>query len=173
MNSSCRSPDLVALSKGLTGGTLPMGVTACTEAIHASFLGADKRSAFLHGHSYTGNPIACAAALASLDLLEREDTVARFAAMSAVYAARADELRATPGVSGVRWLGSVLAFYLGVGGYHAPVGREVQRRALARGLYVRPLGSVVYLMPPASLPLDALDGAVGALVEVAREVAGT
>jgi adenosylmethionine-8-amino-7-oxononanoate aminotransferase len=161
-------PDLVALSKGLTGGVLPLGVTATTEAIFRSFEGPDKRSAFLHGHSYTGNPIACAAALASLDLLE--GTVARLAAMSDVYAAAAGRLRALPGVSGVRWLGSVFAFELGHGGYFDPIGRVVQQRALARGLYVRPLGSVVYLMPPAALSQAELAEAVEVLEGVVRSL---
>src|SRR5690606_13658777 len=101
--------------------------------------------------SYTGNPIACAVALASLDVLDAEDTVGRFRAMEEVWRAEAPSFAAIPGVSNVRYLGGIFAFDVSgsAGGYHDPIGRQIQDAALSRGLYVRPLGDVVYLMPPA------------------------
>ena len=165
------SPDLVALSKGLTGGTLPMGVTAASEVIYDGFLGPDKRAAFLHGHSYTGNPIAAAAALASLSLVTTTDTPARFAAFEVVYRRWFDAVMARPRLTGPRALGGIFAFdVVGGDGYHDAVGPKIQAAALRRGLYVRPLGSVVYLMPPAALTLAELDTACEALLSAVDEV---
>lgn len=168
------TPDLLTMSKGITGGTLPLGATATTPAVFRSFLGADKRSAFLHAHSYTGNPIACAVANASLDLFAREGTVARFAAMSTTYAAHAPALRALAGVTDVRWLGSILAVTVGggPGGYHDPIGPRLQRAAFARGLYLRPLGDVVYLMPPAAISPEDLDRSVQIVGQSITDVMG-
>jgi adenosylmethionine-8-amino-7-oxononanoate aminotransferase len=157
-------PDLMCLSKGLTGGTLPLGVTVASDALYDGFLGASKREAFLHGHSYTGNPIACAAAVASLGLFRAEGTVGRFQAMTERWAAHAPAFAALPRARDVRWLGGVFALTLDGGvGYHDPIGGKVQRAALASGLYVRPLGDVVYLMPPACVTPDELDEALDRL----------
>lgn len=146
-------PDLMCLGKALTGGAVTLGATAVSAALFARFLGPTRREAFLHGHTYTGNPIACAAALASLDVIAAEDTVARFRRMEAGWAAAAPAFAALPGVAGVRYLGGMFAFDLvgGPGGYLDPVERRVHRAALAEGLYLRPLGNVVYLMPPSCL----------------------
>jgi adenosylmethionine-8-amino-7-oxononanoate aminotransferase len=165
-------PDLLCMSKGITGGSLPLGVTACRPAIFNAFLGDDKRSAFLHGHSYTGNPIACAAALASLSVFRDEDTLSRVARITAQYAAAAPSLSAIRGVTDVRWMGGILALNLAtdVGGYLDPVGRRVADAAFARGLYLRPLGDVVYLMPPYCSAGDDLAFALTALDAALRDV---
>lgn len=151
-------PDLMCLAKGLTGGMVTLGATAVRTPLFERFLGPTRREAFLHGHTYTGNPIACAAALASLDLLAEEGTVERFVRMGATFAAAAPGLAAIPGVADVRWLGGVLALDLGggPGGYLDPVERRVHKAALAEGLYLRPLGNVVYLWPPACVTDDEL-----------------
>lgn len=161
-------PDLIALSKGVTGGSLPLGVTACRGAIFDGFLGEDKRSAFLHGHSYCGNPIACAAALATLDLFEELDTVGRFAALEHRFTRALPAFARLPGVRDVRAIGGIFAYDLtgGPGGYLDPVGRRLQAAALARGLYVRPLGNVVYFMPPACITDAEVDEALRILHEV-------
>jgi adenosylmethionine-8-amino-7-oxononanoate aminotransferase len=165
------APDLLCMSKGITGGTLPLGATACTGELFRRFLGADKRTAFLHGHSYTGNPLACAAAVASLALMEERDTVGRFARLGAAYASWADRFRALPTVTDVRWLGGIFAMEVaGGGGYLAPVGAAVQEAALRRGLYCRPLGGTVYLMPPAALSDAEADFALSALHDAIAEV---
>ncbi|MFM2248423.1 MAG: hypothetical protein RL071_4498, partial [Pseudomonadota bacterium] len=167
------APDLMCVSKGITGGSLPLGLTIASEAIYASFLGEDKRSAFLHGHSYTGNPLACAAALASLELVAREQTPARFAAYAGVYRRWFGRLAAHPRLADPRALGGIFAVDVqGGGGYLDPVGRALQAEALRRGLYLRPLGSVVYLMPPACLSLDALDGVMEVVWETLCAVLG-
>lgn len=162
-------PDLLCVSKGLTGGLLPLGITAARPPVYEAFLGADKRSAFLHGHSYTGNPIACAVAVENLVVMRDERTVERLAAMASVYAAWTPP----PGVHHVRWLGSLFAFDLvdPDPGYHNPIGRRFQAAALRHGLYVRPLGPVVYLMPPAVVTDDELRWALQILHDVAIEIA--
>ncbi|MCA9571276.1 MAG: adenosylmethionine--8-amino-7-oxononanoate transaminase [Myxococcales bacterium] len=158
-------PDLLCMSKGITGGAMALGATGVRHELFELFLGADKTSAFLHGHSYSGNPLACAVANASLDLFEQEDTLGRVARMDAVYAARSEELAALPGVRDVRHRGALLAFDLdgGPGGYLDPIGRRVQRAAMAEGLYVRPLGHVVYLWPPACVTEEELQWAIDVL----------
>lgn len=164
-------PDLLCMSKGITGGALPLGATACTPAIHDLFLGDDKRTAFLHGHSYAGNPIACAAALASLDLFETEDTLARVARIEALWREHLPRFAALPGVRNVRCRGLFFAFDVehGPGGYLDPIGARIQAAALQEGLYVRPLGHVVYLLPPVCVSEDDLRWAL----EVLREATAT
>ena len=166
-------PDLLCMSKGLTGGSIALGATAVSERLFQTFLGDDKRTAFLHGHSFSGNPICCAAALASLQLFETEGTLARAAEVASAFAAWAPRFSAVEGVSEVRWLGGVFAFNMegGPGGYLDPIGRRVQLSALEQGLYVRPLGDVVYLMPPFCLSTPELEGALSTLLQTVVEEA--
>ena len=142
------SPDLICLSKGITGGFLPLGVTAATEEIFEAFRSEDRRRTFFHGHSYTANPLACAAARASLRLLD-DDCAIRRAAIETAHRDALDRLSSHPRVSGARVLGTVAAFDLDAGaGYLSPVGRELAAFARGEGILLRPLGNVVYLMPP-------------------------
>ncbi|MFM7087679.1 MAG: adenosylmethionine--8-amino-7-oxononanoate transaminase [Cyanobium sp.] len=156
-------PDLIALSKGLTGGFLPMGVTLAREAIHAGFLGSDPAVTFYHGHSFTANPLGCAAALASLDLLEAEPQ--RYRTMAERHRPHLQELATHPAVRHPRLLGGIAAFDLAVErpGYLHPLGRSVQRRALEQGVFLRPLGQVVYLLPPLCTSDAQLQRCYGAL----------
>ncbi|MCB9765584.1 MAG: adenosylmethionine--8-amino-7-oxononanoate transaminase [Alphaproteobacteria bacterium] len=165
------SPELVCLSKGITGGALALGATVCTDAVYRRFLGDRKLDAFLHGHSYTGNPIACATALASLALFEEEQTLARVAALEARYAAQAPALAALPGVTNLRFMGSILAFEVegGPGGYFDPAGARVCDAALARGLFLRPLGNTVYLLPPLCTTPDELGWCLDVLAAAIQE----
>jgi adenosylmethionine---8-amino-7-oxononanoate aminotransferase len=142
-------PDIVCLSKGLTGGTLAMGVTACSQKIYEAFLSDDKSRTFFHGHSYTANPIACAAALASLDLLEKETCVAQIQGLETANRQFALRL-ADRNIRNLRTLGTVLAFELnqGTDGYLNPAGRDIHQSAMNEGIFLRPLGNTVYIMPP-------------------------
>jgi len=156
-------PDLIALSKGLTGGFLPMGVTLAREALYEGFIGPAAERTFFHGHSFTANPLGCAAALASLDLLERDpgryrDLEARHRPHIEALAARADVVRP-------RLLGSIAAFDLAVEspGYLHPAGRRLQRLALAEGVFLRPLGQVVYLLPPLCIEETQLEQCYAAI----------
>ena len=149
-------PDLVALSKGLTGGFLPMGVTLTSAAIHAGFIGSEPALTFFHGHSFTANPLGCAAALASLDLLEADP--GRYQRMEERHRPHLEALAAHPAVRHPRLLGSIAAFDLAVAdpGYLHPQGRRLQQLAMEHGVFLRPLGDVVYLLPPLCISNDQL-----------------
>ncbi|MBL0940064.1 MAG: adenosylmethionine--8-amino-7-oxononanoate transaminase [Gemmatimonadaceae bacterium] len=141
-------PDLLCMSKGLTGGVLPLGATAATEDIFDAFRSEDRRKTFFHGHSYTANPIACAAALASLQLFDEEceDDRVRIEVAQATHLA---ELRGVRGVKAVRHIGTIGAVELEAGeGYLSEVGRELAAFALQEGVLIRPLGNVAYCLPP-------------------------
>ena len=141
-------PDILCLSKGITGGFLPLGVTAVREEIFEAFRSEDRRRTFFHGHSYTANPLACAAARASLRLLD-DDCASRRAAIETAHRDALDRLSSHPRVRDPRVLGTVAAFDLEAGaGYLSPVGRELEGFARREGVLLRPLGNVVYLMPP-------------------------
>jgi len=157
------SPDLIALSKGLTGGFLPMGVTLAAERLYQGFISETPAHTFFHGHSFTANPLGCAAALASLDLLQQQPE--RFQQFEARHTPLLQALSAHPRVSKARCLGTVAAFDLdaGDGGYLNPVGKVVQRLCLERGVFLRPLGSVVYLLPPLGISDRQLAKCYGAL----------
>ena len=144
------TPDLVCLSKGLTGGFLPMSMTVAREAIFQEFLGHDLTRAFLHGHSYTANPLGCAAGLASLDLLEAAECQARVAAIGALHRGRLDEMATRANVARTRICGTIAAMdVIGDGeGYGAGIGPRLKAAFLERGLLLRPLGNVLYLLPP-------------------------
>ncbi|CAA7626512.1 adenosylmethionine--8-amino-7-oxononanoate transaminase [Magnetospirillum sp. UT-4] len=142
-------PDLVCLSKGLTGGFLPLSMTVAREFIHQAFLGTDIARAFLHGHSYTANPLGCAAGLASLDLLEAPECGARIGDIEAIHRQRLAGLAARHAqLSRPRVTGTIAAFDLPGDGYASAIGPTLKKRFLERGLLIRPLGNVVYLMPP-------------------------
>ncbi|MEO0600210.1 MAG: aminotransferase class III-fold pyridoxal phosphate-dependent enzyme, partial [Myxococcota bacterium] len=163
-------PDITCLSKGLTGGSIAMGVTACRSHVFEAFLGEGLRHAFLHGHSFTGSPIACAASLASLRLFETENTLDKVAAMASAYDAAAGPLRDMAGIDDVRVRGGIFAFDVagGPGGYLDPVGRRICDRAFAEDLYVRPLGNTLYLVPPYCTTPDEIAWAVDVLTRATR-----
>jgi adenosylmethionine-8-amino-7-oxononanoate aminotransferase len=165
-------PDLLCLSKGLTGGFLPLSAVLATQDIYDAFLDDSRERAFLHSHSYTGNPLACAAALATLDIFEHDGVLARNQATAAKMAALAAGFNAHPQVADVRQAGMVVAFELTRNGdkhtsfpANARVGLRAYRAALARGVVLRPLGDVLYWMPPYCVD----DGQLELLAQVTRE----
>ncbi len=149
-------PDMVCLSKGLTGGFLPLSMTVATDDIWRAFLGQSIDRAFLHGHSFTANPLGCAAGLASLALLRSTDCQTRIAAIEAVNRTRLADLARRPPSRGAviarpRICGTIAAFDVagqGDAGYGAAVGAVLKKAFMARGLLLRPLGDVLYLLPP-------------------------
>jgi adenosylmethionine-8-amino-7-oxononanoate aminotransferase len=142
-------PDILCMSKGITGGFLPMGATAVREEVFAAFVSPDRRRTFFHGHSYTANPLACAAARASLRLLRDDGCTRARAAIEAAHVDGLARLAVHARVRGPRVLGTVAAFALdGGSGYLSPVGGDLAAWAFERGVLLRPLGDVVYLMPP-------------------------
>ncbi|MEY4430338.1 MAG: adenosylmethionine--8-amino-7-oxononanoate transaminase [Cyanobacteriota bacterium] len=141
-------PDLMALSKGLTGGFLPMGVTLASERLYRGFISDTPSHTFFHGHSFTANPLGCAAALASLDLLQHNPE--RYQQFEARQRPLLEQLSGHPLVKRVRCLGTMAAFEVeaGAASYLNPVGRQIQRLCLEQGVFLRPLGNVVYVLPP-------------------------
>jgi len=150
------APDLLCLSKGLTGGFLPLAAVLASQTIYEGFLDDSRERAFLHSHSYTGNPLACAAALASLDIFEGDGVLERNRATAAHMATLAAQVGAgSRHVADVRQAGMVVAFELARDGARDTpfdpalrVGLRAYRAALERGVLLRPLGDVLYWMPP-------------------------
>ena len=149
-----QEPDMFCLSKGLTGGNMPLSLTTCTEAIFQAFWSDDKLKALFHGHSFTANPLACVTALASLDLMEQDQTWTQIAWLEQEHAAFVAYLQKNypEQVSWPRHQGTILAFELQTPqyptGYFNPVRDKIWQFFLERGLLLRPLGNTVYLMPP-------------------------
>jgi adenosylmethionine-8-amino-7-oxononanoate aminotransferase len=152
-------PDLMCLSKGLTGGFLPMGVTLASDAIYQAFYSKDRSKTFFHSTSYTGNAIACAAAVANLEVWEREPVSARITAIAQHHSGAMPALRDNPSVVDVRRLGTILAVEIAVpdGGYLAKLGPKLNRFYLENDVLLRSLGNVVYVMPPYCTSSNELD----------------
>ncbi|WNJ31762.1 adenosylmethionine--8-amino-7-oxononanoate transaminase [Xanthomonas translucens pv. undulosa] len=148
-------PDLLCLSKGLTGGFLPLSAVLATQHLYDAFLDDSRERAFLHSHSYTGNPLACAAALACLRIFQQDDVIARNRSTAETLRALSAPFNDHPHVADVRQAGMVVAFELTRNGDKrtpfaagARVGLCAYRAALQRGVVLRPLGDVLYWMPP-------------------------
>ncbi|HXU47441.1 MAG TPA: adenosylmethionine--8-amino-7-oxononanoate transaminase [Candidatus Binatia bacterium] len=143
-------PDLMCLSKGLTGGVLPMGATLCGDAIYDAFRSEDRTHTFYHGHSYTGNPIAAAAGAASLKIFEEEPVFERIATISKIHKERLAEIRNHPAVGDARAIGTMAAVELRAddAGYFSKLKPQLYKLFIESGVLLRPLGNVVYILPP-------------------------
>jgi adenosylmethionine---8-amino-7-oxononanoate aminotransferase len=152
------APDLMCVAKGISGGYLPLAATLTTERIYEGFLGRHEEfRTFFHGHTYTGNPLACAAALATLDVFESERTLERLAPKIELLGALLDELVAPlPTVAEVRRRGFMTGIELARFPAESRMGHRVTLAARRRGAIVRPLGDVVVLMPPLSIAAHEL-----------------
>jgi adenosylmethionine---8-amino-7-oxononanoate aminotransferase len=160
------APDLLCLAKGLTGGYLPLAATLATERIYEGFLGAaEEQRTFFHGHTYTGNPLACAAALASLEAFESERTILRLQPKIRLLGELLEEVAQMPEVAEVRGRGFMVGIDLGEHDPALRMGHRVTLEARRRGAIIRPLGDVVVLMPPLSIS----KGDLRRLVEITRE----
>lgn len=163
----CKSkPDIICLSKGLTGGFLPLGVTVCSDKIHSAFLTSDKTKTFFHGHSYTANPIACSAALASLDLFESEKTMERIAAISVSMQKAKVRFEDHPGVKEARSLGTIFAVEIKTPEateYLNPLAESVHAFFIERGIILRPLGNILYVLPPYCITKEELEKVMDAI----------
>jgi adenosylmethionine-8-amino-7-oxononanoate aminotransferase len=145
-----RRPDLIALSKGLTGGTLPLGVTAVSQRVYEAFEGGGPERTFYHGHSYTANPIACAAANASYRLLQQRDCQTSIARISRSHADFVMKIHNHRRVRDARSLGTILAVEVEAGEtrYDNQIADDMYSYFLDRGILLRPLGNVIYTVPP-------------------------
>src|SRR5262245_43342782 len=153
------TPDLMCLSKGLTGGFLPMGATLASAAIYDAFYSADRSKTFFHSTSYTGNAIACAAAVASLEIWEREPVAERVVTIAQHQGQAMERFRGRPHVKNARHCGTIAAIELDVpdGGYFAGLGPKLNRFYLERDVLLRTLGNVVYVLPPYCITPSELD----------------
>lgn len=150
-NYLTHKPDIICLSKGLTGGYMPLGVTSCAQFIYNSCVSDDKTKTFFHGHSYTANPTACSAGLASLDLMEKEETWAQIRMISSANQAFAVKLKNHPKLKDLRVQGTILALEINTEEhthYLNNASESIAGYFLKKGVIVRPLGNVLYLIPP-------------------------
>jgi adenosylmethionine-8-amino-7-oxononanoate aminotransferase len=152
------TPDLMCVAKGLTGGYLPLAATLATEEVYRSFLGEFAEfKTFFHGHTYTGNPLACAAALATLDVLESERVLERLGdKIDLLGTLLAEHVAPLPAVGEIRHRGFMTGIELAGYPYEERTGHQVTLAARERGAIIRPLGDVVVLMPPLSISDDEL-----------------
>jgi adenosylmethionine-8-amino-7-oxononanoate aminotransferase len=167
------TPDIICLSKALTAGYLPLGATVVTAAVFDAFLSEDREKTFFHGHSYTANPLACAVAIASLELFAEEPVLERVARLERQLRAGLEPLRALPHVAGVRVIGGVGAVELASArpGYLDATGPRLMQAFLDRGLLLRPLGNVVYFMPPYVIAESEAEWALRQIAEVIENTA--
>jgi adenosylmethionine-8-amino-7-oxononanoate aminotransferase len=160
------APDLLCLAKGLTGGYMPLAATLTTERVYEGFLGApEEQRTFFHGHTYTGNPLACAAAIASLDAFESERTILRLQPKIRLLRELLDQIASMPWVTQVRGRGFMIGIDLGKHDPALRVGHRVTLEARRRGAVIRPLGDTIVLMPPLSIS----KGDLRRLVEIVGE----
>jgi adenosylmethionine---8-amino-7-oxononanoate aminotransferase len=162
-------PDFLCLSKGITGGYLPLSVVMTRDAIYSAFLDDATARGFLHSHSYTGNPLACRAALATLDIFAQDDVIAANRERAAKIATRLVPLANHPQVRHFRSRGMIFAFDVEA---DPGFGRRYYRAALERGVLMRPIGNTVYTMPPYVLGDEEIE-LLGSVVEVALQEALT
>jgi adenosylmethionine-8-amino-7-oxononanoate aminotransferase len=163
------APDLLCLGKGLTGGYLPLAATLATERIYEAFLGdPDEARTFFHGHTFTGNPLACAAALASLEVFEREATLLRLQPKIRLLGELLSAVAKMPEVADVRGRGFMVGIDLGDHDPALRLGHRVVLEARARGAIVRPLGDTIVLMPPLAISKQDLQRLVEIVAESIR-----
>jgi adenosylmethionine-8-amino-7-oxononanoate aminotransferase len=169
MRAGWRDARLLCLAKGLTGGMLPLAATLTTPSWFERFVSDDRARAFFHGHSFTASPLGCAVARASLALCRENDTPAELDALGIRIEERLrSRLGARANALNLRRRGGIVALDLASGGgYLAPAALELRARALERGVLLRPLGEVLYAMPPASTSADQADLVADTLAELA------
>ena len=173
------TPDIICLSKAITGGYLPLGVTAATERVYDAFLSTDRTRTFFHGHSFTGNPLACALAIASLDLIHETHAVEKVGRIEGWLRRGLEPLVSHPAVGDVRVIGGVGIVELvsdkatkSAGGYLDDVGPKLTKAFLDRGLLLRPLGNIVYAMPPYVITESETGWMTTQIAEVIDQVIG-
>lgn len=175
------SPDLMALSKGISGGYLPLAATLATEKIYQGFLGRyDEFKTFFHGHTYTGNPLACAAAIASLEIFKKENVLEHLQAKIAHLSVRLDAFKSLAHVGDIRQKGIMVGIELVANRQskadfqpELKIGHKVILEARKHGVIIRPLGNIIVLMPPLSISMDELDKLCTVTFEAIRAVTET
>ncbi|HXB39400.1 MAG TPA: adenosylmethionine--8-amino-7-oxononanoate transaminase [Bacteroidia bacterium] len=144
-------PDIICLSKGITGGVMPLGVTVCSQFIYDAYVSDDKNKTFFHGHSYTANPTACAAALASMDLMEKDETLKSIERISNRHQSFFEKIKSHKNILSARCIGTILALEIKTSeksGYMNSLSEKIASWFIKRGIILRPLGNVLYVLPP-------------------------
>ena len=168
-----RQPDMVCMSKGITGGTMAFGATSCTDEIYSAFLSDDRSKTFFHGHSYTANPVACAAALASFDLLvadECRQNISRISARHKEFITRNHEIKL---FRNLRCTGTILAMEVETdekSSYFHSLSTRLYAFFLNKGIILRPLGNTLYVMPPYCITNEELDLVYSAIESLPEEL---
>jgi adenosylmethionine-8-amino-7-oxononanoate aminotransferase len=164
------SPDIMCVSKGITGGALPLAVTLASAAIFESHRSTDRSRAFFHSSSYTANPIACAAAAANLAIWRDEDVLGRVHAVGAMMDGHLAGLAALPAFENPRRIGAVSAIDIKVGdaGYLSDIAPRLRAFFLERAILLRPLGNTIYVMPPYCIDAEQLSHVFDAIAEAGR-----
>ncbi len=160
-------PDLICLSKGISGGFMPLAATVCSDDIYEVFNSSDPVKTFWHGHSYTGNPLGCAAGIASWKLLVENDSV--FKNMEQVHLKNFERLKELPNLTHFRVKGTIAAMDIvndEEAGYFNTIAQDIKKNSLDLGYLIRPLGNVLYLMPPYCVSEEELDGIYDAILEL-------
>jgi adenosylmethionine-8-amino-7-oxononanoate aminotransferase len=168
VNQLENKPDLMCMSKGLTGGTLPMSITTCSTQIYDAFLSNDLTKAFLHGHSFTGNPVGCAVSLASLDLLEKQECQDNIQQIISSHSSFSETIRNHPKIADLRQTGTILAIELkdNNSGYESDLRTQLYKYFLSEWILIRPLGNVVYILPPYCITSSELNKIYSAIEKV-------
>ncbi len=172
-NYLSENPDIMCFSKGLTGGTMPMGITTSTHQIFEAFLSDDKYKTLFHGHSFTANPLACTAALASMELLLKEETLNNINLISEKHLNFSKTLQQHSKVENVRQTGTILAWEIKNDkqtSYFNEIGKIIYNEFLKRGIIMRPLGNVMYLVPPYCITSEELDFIYRNILEVLNDL---
>ncbi|MFH1157777.1 MAG: adenosylmethionine--8-amino-7-oxononanoate transaminase [Pseudomonadota bacterium] len=161
------TPDILCLSKGLTGGFLPLAATLCTPEIYGAFFAPDRRKTFFHSSSYTANPLACAAAAANLDIWEKEPVLERIRLVAEGHKKHLSRFIGRSDVTGIRQTGTIAALDIVTdkAGYFSGLGPVLYKFFLERGILLRPLGNTVYILPPYCITEDDLKDVYDALRE--------
>lgn len=153
-------PDIICLSKGITGGFMPLGVTICSQTIYETFISDDISKTFFHGHSYTANPLACAAANVSLDLLLSKDCQQNIQNICLNHAVFSEKIKGNARIKDVRQTGTILAIEFKTSensSYFNPFKEKAYKFYLENGVLLRPLGNVIYIMPPYCITNEELE----------------
>jgi adenosylmethionine-8-amino-7-oxononanoate aminotransferase len=166
-------PDIMCFSKGLTGGTMAFGLTTCTQDIYDAFLSDDKMKTLFHGHSYTANPVACAAALASLDLFLKPSTQQNIDRIAVKHSVFAEKVKGHRSLKTTRQTGTILALEWETGNntsYFSNLRDKLYHYFLNAGIILRPLGNIIYILPPYCITDQELDYIYATIEQALNEI---
>lgn len=163
-------PDIICLSKALTGGALPMALTIATEDIYKEFYSKNSEKTFLHGHSYTANPICCASAIASIELFEEYKTLEKIAKITQIHKEELGKLKQYDFLEKFRCMGLISAFEIkNNDGYSSDFSNKLKEKFFESGLIVRPLGNIIYLLPPYCISEEDLRNSYKKIIKIIKD----